>query len=201
MQHAYTTQQLIDGLGLVPHPEGGYFRETYRAGAPPMESRGQTDERGRTCTAHVRAGSSTPNKQVTRNTMTSIYYMLTHSEPIQVFASNESDIVHYWHGGGRLEYIIVDESGSIKRQVLGPKILEGDVMQLPVDGHEYKAARLIEGEYVLLGETVAPGFDYADMIMVSVSQLKARLGDDCDPELLAFAQPQVKVHEVPGTVS
>lgn len=153
-----------------------------------MESKGETDVRGLTCSTKVRAGAATAETNATRNTMTSIYYMLTESSPQQVFACNESNLVHYWHAGGRLEYIIVHESGKVDRAVLGPKVLHGDVLQLPVSGHAFKAARLIEGEYVLLGEAVAPGFDYVDMYMVSVDQLKSRLGEDADPELLALAQ-------------
>lgn len=166
-----------------------------------MESRGQTDERGLTVTANVRAGSATPDKTVTRNTMTSIYYMLTETNPTQVFVCNESDIVHYWHCGGRLECIVVHESGRVERRVLGPDVLDGDVMQLSLPAHAFKSARLIEGDYVLVGEAVAPGFDYVDMYMVSIDQIKARIGDDCDPELLALAQPEVKVHRVASTVS
>lgn len=155
-----------------------------------MESRGQTDERGVTCSALVRAGPDCNALSTTavRNKITSIYYMLTSDSPLQVFVCNESDIVHYWHSGGRLEYVVVHETGRVERQVLGPKVQEGDTLQVSVAGHAYKAARLIEGDYVLLGESVAPGFDYSDVSMVSADQLRARLGDtaDIDAELLAL---------------
>merc|ERR1719272_2083327 len=63
-----TAETFIEHFGLVKHPEGGYFREMYRSGAPTMESMGKTDERGaRFSVAGVEGGE--------RNEMTSIYWM------------------------------------------------------------------------------------------------------------------------------
>lgn len=166
-----SADELVEQLGLIPHDEGGFFLETYRAGAPPMESLGATDPRGATCTTVLSNGTT-----VTRNAITSIYYLLTEDSPSQVFVSLESEIVHYWHGGGRMEYIMVTEAGALERIVLGPRLTEGDVLQLGVDRFVYKAARLLEGDYVLVGEAVGPGFDYVDRAMVSLEQIAARLG-------------------------
>ena len=62
-------ESLIANLQLVPHPDGGYFREVYRGRAPCMESEGETDERG-----SIIATPSLPGGK--RNTMTSIYWMV-----------------------------------------------------------------------------------------------------------------------------
>ncbi|KAJ1641450.1 RmlC-like cupin domain-containing protein [Pavlovales sp. CCMP2436] len=105
---------LAKELGLIPHPEGGYFLETYRAGAAPMASRGQTD------------GG-------TRNSLTSIYYLLTPESPRQWWANNMSDHVHYFHGGGDLVYRVIEKDGSLHTHTLGPAC-----PQLVVRGGSYK---------------------------------------------------------------
>jgi len=68
-------QQLVDQLGLIPHPEGGFFREVYRSGAQPMASKGETDPAGATFATADR----TPPE---RNVMTSIYWLLNRESPV-----------------------------------------------------------------------------------------------------------------------
>jgi hypothetical protein len=68
-------QQLVDKLGLIPHPEGGFFREVYRSGAEPMASKGETDPAGATLAA---TGRTPPE----RNVMTSIYWLLNRESPV-----------------------------------------------------------------------------------------------------------------------
>lgn len=187
MASLYTSQQLIDSLGLIPSPEGGFFVETYRAGAPPMESKGQTDPKGQTCIATVRVGAEGAIEGETtkkRNTVTSVYYMLTSDSPTQFFNCGNSDLVHYWQSGGRMEFTLVHESGSVEHMVLGPKVLEGDVLQVGVPGGTFKAARLVEGDFALLGCAAAPGFDYVDHFEVNADHLKSRLGHEADASLL-----------------
>lgn len=65
-----SAQQYVDALGLIAHPEGGYFRETFRAGSAPMSTKGKTDESADLMPTPSRAGG-------VRNPLTSIYYMLT----------------------------------------------------------------------------------------------------------------------------
>lgn len=193
MASLYTAQQLIDGLKLVPNPEGGFFREVYRSGAPPMESQGKTDPRGQTCVATVRVGPDGPTGSESaekRNTVTSIYYMLTPDSPTQFFVCCNSDIVHYWQSGGRVQYTLVHESGVVEKMTLGPKVLEGDVMQVAVPGMSFKAARLVEGCFALLGVAAAPGFDYVDHFEVNGDILKSRIGGDVDASLLELTKPK-----------
>ena len=141
---------LIHHLGLIPHPEGGYFAETYRSGATPMASKGATDATG--------ALMATDRSPPERNVQTSIYYMLDSASPQQWLACNHSPHVHYWHAGGPITYHLIHPDGWHETQVLGPDVTEGQVMQLAVAGGVYKAAQLQSGaDYGLLGEAVAPG--------------------------------------------
>ncbi len=170
-------QAVIEALGLVPHPEGGYFLETYRSGAVPMASRGATDSQG-TC-AQFAAGK--------RNLMTSIYWMPTRSSPIGWLCRNRSDHVHYFHAGSPVEYRLVSPSGEVTHHRLGLDWTLGQRPQLVVPGGYWKTAELVVGEFALIGEGVSPGFDFADFSFVSEDELRARLPER--PELQRFVKP------------
>ena len=143
-------QKLIEYLSLVEHIEGGYFKETYRSGyiVP-------TDRVGKA-----------------RNILTSIYYLLTDERPIDYFHKNQSDIIHYFHCGSPVTYLIIDAAGKLEKVKLGLDITQGERLQLLVPGGYWKAAVLETGEFGLLGEAVAPGFDYQDMEIATVAKFQ-----------------------------
>ncbi len=134
-------EDLIKHLSLVEHIEGGYFSETYRS---------------QTSIATSRTGSD-------RSILTSIYYLLTDDRPIDYFHQNQSDILHYFQTGSPITYLILSPSGKLNKVKLGLNFAQGEVAQLLVPGNHWKAAVLETGEFGLLGESVAPGFDYRDM--------------------------------------
>ena len=173
-------KEVVDALELIPHPEGGYFRETWRSGAAPMESRGKTDEGGQ-CMPSDRVGEQ-------RNVMTSIYYMLTAERPHQDWVNNMSDHVHYHHAGGTLIYNLVLPDGTFVERRLGTNVAAGDEPQLVVKGGTLKSVRLEAGaEFGLLGEGVAPGFDFRDFKWVTAKELKA-----LSPEAFAKTSDLIK---------
>ena len=131
--------QLINALCLAPHVEGGYFRRTY-----------QSD-----LTASLPYGE--------RRLLSSIYYLLTDDSPIGHLHRNRSDIMHYFHGGSPLAYLIVHPDGRLERSILGSDLAQGQQLQLLVPAGCWKASELLGGEFGLISEAVAPGFDYADM--------------------------------------
>lgn len=185
----YTQQQVVQSLGLIPHPEGGYFRETYRSGATPMVSRGQTDPEGTLIPAQ--------SKLQERNTMTSIMYLLGQDCPTQALACNHSPHVHYWHMGAPVANHLLHQDGTYERIVLGPDLLQGHQPQVIVAGGVYKGAQFVEGsgaDYALLGEGVAPGFDSRDFAFVSEAELRRRAaGDETSVQaLLPFVKPDLK---------
>ncbi len=156
-------RDLIQSLGLIPHPEGGYFREVYRSGAPPMASKGLTDPAG-----SLIATERTPAE---RNVITSIYWLLDRSMSVGYWCKNLSDHVHYYHAGATLTYFIIHPDGRLETQRLGPDLRGGDAMQIAVKGGCWKASHLREGEYCLIGEAVAPGFDFRDFCWGSAEEL------------------------------
>lgn len=143
-------QRWIDQLSLVAHIEGGYFAEIHRS-----------YEEINT----LREGS-------TRSMMTSIYYMLTDDRPIDHLHQNKSDIMHYFHAGSSITYILVDLEGKLHKVKLGLDLSKGEIPQLLVPGGYWKAAILEAGEYGLLGEAVAPGFDYRDMTIAKQDNIQ-----------------------------
>lgn len=156
-------QELIKYLSLVEHIEGGYFDETYRSSYIVSSDREGQD----------------------RNILTSIYYLLTDDRPIDHFHKNKSDIIHYFHYGSAITYLIIDRSGKLERVKLGSNLAEGEQLQLLVPGGYWKAAVLEEGEFGLLGEAVAPGFDYRDMEIATLKKFQ-RLFPNLWQELVTY---------------
>ena len=86
-------------------------------------------------------------------------------------------------------------SGSITKQVLGPNIAEGHSLQVSVPGGTWKCGRVLGGagsdHFTLMGEAVAPGFDYHDFEFISegmVGQL-AGVSEQAKEELLSHVGP------------
>jgi predicted cupin superfamily sugar epimerase len=152
MQERLAAQDLIDALGLEEHQEGGYFRQTYKAD-------------------HLRKVTTESGD---RTLMTSIYYLLTQSSPLGRFHLNKSDIVHYFHYGDPIRYHMIYPDGQYKAVTLGQNLKQGQQLQYTVPGGVWKASKLnIEDPYGfgLIGEAVAPGFEYPDLVIAKEGEL------------------------------
>lgn len=150
--------EIIEQLSLVEHVEGGYFSETYRS-----EYTISCDRQGKE-----------------RNILTSIYYLLTDDRPVDHLHKNQSDIMHYFQAGSAITYLLVSPSGRLDKVKLGLNFANGEVGQLLVPGGYWKAAVLEAGEFGLLGEAVAPGFDYRDMEIAKAEDLRHNFSDIWD---------------------
>lgn len=141
-------QQLIEKLSLTPHIEGGYFSRTY--------------------SSELKTGlSSKP-----RCLLSSIFYMLTDDSPLGYLHKNKSDIIHYFHGGSALSYLIIYPDGKLERKILGADLNNGQQLQLTVHAGCWKATELEAGEFGLISEAVSPGFDYEDMELANKNTIK-----------------------------
>jgi len=138
-----TKQQIIEHLKLEQHVEGGYFRRTFAA-----------EQRAPIETEHG-----------PRLTLSSIFYLLTDDARIGHWHLNQSDIIHYYHAGNPVDYYLINEAGELDCVTLGHDLLAGHQLQLVVTGGTWKASHLGDGEYGLISEAVAPGFDFADMTL------------------------------------
>ena len=180
---------LVTALKLIPHPEGGFFTETFRSGSTPMSTQGQT---GLDCTEPEKnlvvvpggnRGANRPDGDERRNALTSIYWVPTIGSPMLLLAINESDHVHYYQGGKPFQYLLFDpKEGKFEEVVLGPDLDKGQKMQVSVKGGIWKCGRILEEkdgdcsdyrnyEYTLIGEAVAPGFDFHDFSWVTEKQV------------------------------
>lgn len=138
-----TSTDLIQHLHLLPHPEGGYYRETYRSAEQTLNIEGNT-----------------------RNTSTAIYYLLENEDKSH-FHRIKSDELWFFHQGRPLE-ILVLQGSELSTIVLGNDVGSGEVPQAMIPANAWFAAR-VQGRsgYALVSCTVAPGFDFADFELAS----------------------------------
>ena len=130
-----TADEVILLLGLMPHPEGGCFRETFRDPAT--------------------AGG--------RSVGTAIYYLLRVGERSHWHRVDAAEIWHF-HAGAPLELSISDGHGHTSRNRLGAKLDAGERPQAIVPAGYWQAARSL-GDWTLVGCTVSPGFEFAGFEM------------------------------------
>lgn len=123
---------IIEKLGLAPHPEGGWYRETWRADAAPG----------------MRAGG------------TAILFLLDAGERSH-WHRVDADELWLWHAGLPLDLRIASaEHGTVETLVLGGDVLAGQVPQARVPAGEWQATEAPNG-WGLVSCTVVPGFDFA----------------------------------------
>lgn len=132
----------IKKLQLKKHPEGGYFREIYRAGETVL--------------------IDSPNKKVKRNFSTSIYFLLIGSQ-FSAFHKLISDETWHFYDGSSVKIYIIDSDGKIAEIVLGKKTDMGEVFQATIKKNNWFAAEVLsKRSFAFVGCTVAPGFDFSD---------------------------------------
>jgi uncharacterized protein len=143
-------------LGLTPHPEGGFFRETYRA-------------EERIASAHLPARFAGD-----RAFATAIYFLLE-ARQVSRLHRIRSDEVWHFHAGGPLVVESIAPDGTAARVVLGAAAEAGQVFQHVVPaGHWFGASLERPDSYALVGCTVAPGFDFAELELARRDDLLER---------------------------
>lgn len=154
-----TAQEIIDALKLQPHPiEGGFFRETYRSAGTLPDS-------------VLPDGYKDKGE---RSLGTSIYYLLTPDTFSEMHRLPTEEVFHCYLGGPvRMLQLLPD--GSHREHLIGPDVLAGHEPQLIVPPGVWQGSLLEPGvDFVLLGATMAPGFNYADYKQGTRADLLAR---------------------------
>jgi hypothetical protein len=124
-----TAGTVIAKLGLVPHPEGGHYRESWRA----------ADVAGQ------------------RATGTAILYLLAAGER-SAWHRVDAGEVWLFHAGDPLELsIAIDDDAAPERHVLGTEVVEGEEPQVVVPLGAWQSARTL-GAWTLVSCVVSPGF-------------------------------------------
>lgn len=148
-----TVDGLVSRLGLAPHPEGGFYRETYRA----------SDVLPR---AGLPARFGGP-----RSASTAILYLLPEGAKSRLHRIASDELWHY-HLGGPLEIVELAPDGRAETTVLGADLAAGHALQKAVAAGRWFGARPRRGAgWCLAGCTVAPGFDFADFELGVRSEL------------------------------
>ncbi|XP_070545235.1 uncharacterized protein [Ptychodera flava] len=155
-------KQLIKRLQLQQHVEGGYYAETFRSPLKLNTSWSSTDAVKKS-SLDLANNDSVVTNTCQRNICTSIVYLLTKQSPICYWHKNRSDIIRYFHGGGSMKVFTIDDVGLLQTVRLGGNIEAGDRLQIVTKGGNWEALMLVDGDWALQGEAVAPGFDYRDM--------------------------------------
>ena len=149
--------RVVSELGLMPHPEGGYFLETFRSGSLPMTNRGQTDLKCGAVDGNVAAdlvvasnrADRRPDGDCRRNCLTSIFWLASTARPTLRLAVNLSDHVHFWQGGLPFEYILLELGApSVTHHQIGISL------DVRVRSTNYPDARLTR---VVLGPDLSAG--------------------------------------------
>lgn len=125
-----TARQIIDALGLTPHPEGGWYRETWRAEAVEGE----------------------------RAAGTAIYYLLQAGEFSHWHRVDAAEVWHFY-AGAPLALTVSPNGHDAEAWRLGPEIAAGQRPQLVVPAGWWQCATSL-GAFTLVGCTVSPGFSF-----------------------------------------
>jgi predicted cupin superfamily sugar epimerase len=146
-------QYWINHLGLSPHPEGGYYRATYKSDL-------------------TVARSALPSSfQGDRSASTAIYFLLDEGN-FSAFHRIASDEVWHFYAGSSLVVCVIDANGNYSELHLGNGSDEGEVFQAVVKAGCWFASRVKDAAgFALVGCTVAPGFEFADFELALRSEL------------------------------
>jgi predicted cupin superfamily sugar epimerase len=125
-------EELIDGLHLEPHPEGGWFRETWRGPAGPDG----------------------------RSVGTAIYFAVAWDAPSRLHRVDAVELFH-WYAGYEVEQLVVDADGTASVRRIGPDLVGGAEPQSVVPAGAWQGLHVPEQDgWALLGCTVSPGFEF-----------------------------------------
>jgi predicted cupin superfamily sugar epimerase len=139
------TRQIIDRLALSPHPEGGWYRETWRANAAPGE----------------------------RATATAILFLLEAGQRSHWHRVDAAEL-WLWHAGHPLRLLTAaNDTGPVAQTVLGSDILSGQSPQAIVPPHHWQSTEADAG-WALVSCIVSPGFDFAGFTLAPAGWTPAR---------------------------
>ncbi|WP_034057612.1 cupin domain-containing protein [Lacinutrix jangbogonensis] len=155
-------ENIINELKLEPHPEGGYFKETYRSHGEINKENLEARYEGK------------------RNYSTCIYFLLTSGNFSALHRIKQDEIWHFYDGSPILLHMI-SELGVHSKHVIGRDFSKGETPQFIVPGGYWFAAEVInKNDYSLVGCTVSPGFSFEDFELKTRKELVSLFPDKED---------------------
>jgi uncharacterized protein len=139
--YVMNARELVEKLSLLPHPEGGWYREIYRSRERVQTRRGL------------------------RSALTTIHYLLERGQLSRWHVVTADEVWHFYRGAA-LELIGYDPAtGRLERHVLGD-VRDGNETVAVIPANVWQAARTL-GDYSLVGCSVGPGFEFEDFRFVA----------------------------------
>jgi hypothetical protein len=138
-----TADEVVERLGLKPHPEGGWFRETFRD-----------------------SGRDAPGADG-RAASTAIYYLLAAGQMSHWHRVIDAAEIWHFHAGAPLALRLAPfAGGEAETMILGADLEAGQRPQAIVPAGDWQSARSL-GDWTLVGCTVAPGFEFSKFEMAA----------------------------------
>jgi len=138
-----SARQLVSVLALRPHPEGGFYRETFRSSSNDAE----------------------------RSASTAIYFLLQAGTFSAFHVIHGGDEIWHHYDGDAVEIHTLSSNGDYSVDVLGRDVANGERPQIVVPAGVIQAAVPCGDAFALCGCTVAPGFDFTDFEMPTRREL------------------------------
>jgi uncharacterized protein len=137
----------IERLGLKPHPEGGYYRQTYKADL-------------------LIAKEALPAGFTGARAVSTAIYLLLEGENFSAFHRLRSDEIWHFYEGGPLVVDVISPAGECSAIFLGRDPEAGQVLQAVVRAGCWFASHVADWKsWALAGCTVSPGFEFEDFEM------------------------------------
>jgi uncharacterized protein len=142
----------IQKLNLEPHPEGGFYRQTYKSDL-------------------VIPHNALPRFAGPRRASTAIYFLLQ-GKSFSAFHRLSSDELWHFYVGAPLLVHVIGKSGEYSKILLGNDPDAGETLQAVVKAGSWFASHVKDGKsFALVGCTVAPGFDFEDFELAKREEL------------------------------
>jgi uncharacterized protein len=148
-----SAEQLIQQYKLEPHPEGGWYKETYRS-------------------LELIAATALPERFSGARVFSTAIYFLLEAGNFSAFHKIKSDECWHFYSGDPLAVYMLKQDGSLDMIHLGNDISKQQVFQYVVPANCWFASRpSAENKFSFVGCTVAPGFDFADFELATADNL------------------------------
>ena len=148
-----SSEALVEHFGMMPHPEGGFYSETYRSHE------------------HI-AAEALPAFGGERAFSTAILFLLRQGDYSHLHRIRQDELWHFYLGGP-LRLVLLSPEGQASEVMLGSEVLSGQQVQFAVPAGYWFGATPAQGTaFSLVGCTVAPGFDFADFTLARREELE-----------------------------
>jgi uncharacterized protein len=149
-------QQWVTKLDLLPHPEGGYFKQTFESGERTSDNELSVNFEGQ------------------RKLYTSIYFLLS-SKDVSHFHRLKSDELWYYHAGSPLTVHVIHENGDYEEMKVGMNLDQGERPQILVKKNSIFGSSVMDKDTCsLVGCMVSPGFEFQDFELFTQDELLAK---------------------------